>query len=385
MRIGMFCDMYKPYVSGVTIWIDTHKKRLEELGHEVFVFTFGDRDHVDDESGVVRSLGIGLGKTGANLGVAFSPEARHLIQTLDIAHAHHPFQSGRMALRECRKHRIPLVFTNHTRYDLYSDVYAPTVPRGIRRGSIDAYLRRFLPKVDLVISPSPSIAEWLKEQVHVEAHVEVLPNGVDTRPFSLPAQPLSKADLGFDTDTVLACFVGRLGEEKNLHVLLDSLIAIADQVPRLSFLFVGEGPLRNEMEQRLKAAGLSERTRFVGLVPYARIPDYLAACDLFATASVSEVHPLVVIEALAAGLPVVAFTSPGIVDTISDGRNGMLAPEGDIRGLEERLAILATDEALRSRLASNATVDAAGFDVTHTVDLLLEHYERLRSARSDRT
>jgi 1,2-diacylglycerol 3-alpha-glucosyltransferase len=143
--------MYKPHISGVTNCIDLLKKQFESLGHEVWVFTFGNLDYEDTEPNVVRSPALAWGDTGWQAGLRLSGEAREIIPTLDIAHVHHPFLSGRVALKQCKPHGIPVVSTNHTRYDLYSDSYAAYVPRSIRMGFLPpsmyrGYLRGYAEK-----------------------------------------------------------------------------------------------------------------------------------------------------------------------------------------------------------------------------------------------
>ena len=94
-------DAYKPYISGVTNYVDLNKRILEEAGHEVYVFTFGDVDYQDDEPRVIRSPGLALGDTGFYLSLRYKTQARKLLQTMDVIHVHHPFLSGRLALRYC--------------------------------------------------------------------------------------------------------------------------------------------------------------------------------------------------------------------------------------------------------------------------------------------
>ncbi len=187
MRIGFFADMYLPHISGVTNHISLYKRRFEDLGHEVFVFTFGDLDYADAEPNVVRSPGMPWGETGWRFALSLSPEARRLAETLDIIHVHHPFQSGRLAAPIAKRHDIPLVFTNHTRYDLYSDAYAAFVPSAVRYAFLRASLGGFLHRCDLVVAPAASIAEWLREFTGFDG-ATVVPNGVDTSAFAHPAR-----------------------------------------------------------------------------------------------------------------------------------------------------------------------------------------------------
>ena len=366
--------MYKPYTSGVTNYASINKAYLESLGHEVFVFTFGNRDYVDDEPNIYRSPAIAWGDTGWQLGLRPTHESRRLMTTLDVAHVQHPFLSGRIAIAHAHPHDIPIVFTNHTRYDLYSDTYAPWVPRELRMAYLRSYLRRFARRIDAVIAPSGSIAEWLAE-FGVTDDAIVLPNGVDTAPFRSPAQPRSRRSLGLPEDAIVFCYLGRVGEEKNIPLLVDAYLDAAEDT-RAALLIIGDGPARAQAEIRIAEAGLTERVGFAGLVPYADVPGYLAACDAFATASVTEVHPLVVVEAMAAGLPVVGVRSPGIADTIEDGLSGLLASE-DASGLAAHMRRLATDEPLRKRLSQGAREASRRYDISVTGARLLAEYERV--------
>lgn len=376
MRIGFFADMYLPHVSGVTNHISLYKRRFEDLGHDVFVFTFGDREYEDTEPNVVRSPGLPWGETGWRFALALSPEARRLAETLDVIHVHHPFQSGRLATPVAEACGVPLVFTNHTRYDLYSDAYATFVPRAARyaflRGSLGGFLRR----CDLVVAPAASIADWLHEFSGFDG-ATVVPNGVDTTAFARPVAPFTRADLGFDESDVVFCYAGRLGPEKNTPWLAEEFAAAAERSPRARLLVVGDGPSRAAAEAALTRAGVSGRANFIGMVPYDRMPDYEAAADVFVTGSVSEVHPLVVLEAMAAGLPVVAVSSPGIADTVADTVSGLLAPAATPGALAERMELLAGNDSLRHRMANAARVASAAYSLPRTADVLLGMYERL--------
>src|SRR3972149_7052493 len=153
MRIGMMADTYKPHVSGITTYIDLNKRHLEQSGHEVYVFTFGDLEYKDDELRVFRSPGLPLADTGYYLSMRYSRAAKKCLQTMDVAHVHHPFLSGRLALRYCRQANIPIVFTNHTRYDLYAKTYLPLMPDEVSQGLLQAYMPSFCDAVNLVVSP----------------------------------------------------------------------------------------------------------------------------------------------------------------------------------------------------------------------------------------
>ncbi len=225
MRIGMMVDTYKPYVSGITSYIDLNKRVLESEGHEVYVFTFGDLDYQDNEPHVIRSPGLPLGDTGYYLSLRYKTAHKKLLQTMDVVHVHHPFLSGRLALNYCRRRQIPIIFTNHARYDLYAQVHLPLMPKEVSQSMLQAYMPDFCDAVDLVISPSNGMKKILR-RYGVEGHIEVVPNGVDLRRFH-EAQPLARADFGFTDQDILLIYAGRIAPEKNLEFLIQSFAGVA--------------------------------------------------------------------------------------------------------------------------------------------------------------
>ncbi len=376
MRIGMMVDTYKPYVSGITNYIDLNKRALEKEGHEVYVFTFGDLDHPDDEPRVIRSPGVPLADTGFYLSLRYKTAHKKLLRTMDVVHVHHPFLSGRLALSYCRRVQIPIIFTNHTRYDLYAQARMPLMPEEVSNGLLQAYMPDFCEAVDLVISPSKGMEKILR-QYGVQSHIEVVPNGVDLRSYH-DAQPLSRSDLGFTNDDILLVYAGRLAPEKNLEFLIHSFAGVAQVFPNVQLLIVGGGQKLFEEELHLLPSqlGITNRVRFVGMIPYDKLPSYLAMCDAFVTASVTEVHPLSVIEGMATGLPVLGIDSPGVGDSVSDRETGLLATN-DIASFTAKLTYLCMDKSLRKQWGNAARAASEQYDIGRTTRIMLGHYMRL--------
>src|SRR5687767_12355547 len=239
MRIGMMVDSYKPYISGITNFVELNKRHLELAGHDVYVFTFGDVDHSDDEPRVIRSRGLPLADTGFYLSMRYSREAKRTLQTMDVAHVHHPFLSGRLALRYCNPIKIPIIYTSHTRYDLYAQAYMPLMPEGMSVGMLQAYMPSFCDEMDLVIAPSPGMEKVLRG-LNVKNEIAVVPNGVDLDRF-IEASPLSRADFGYKQDDILLVYAGRVALEKNLPFLLHSFKGIQEAVPNVHLIIVGGG------------------------------------------------------------------------------------------------------------------------------------------------
>jgi glycosyltransferase involved in cell wall biosynthesis len=379
MRIGMMADIYRPHTSGVTNYISLNKRVLEARGHEVFVFTFGDVGYVDDESRIIRSPGVPVAETGFHLSFRHSRAARRQLQSMDIVHVHHPFLSGRLALRYCRPRSIPIIFTNHTRYDLYMDAYLPMLPDQLGTTFLQAYLQSFCREVDLTIAPSEGLRAVLRE-LGITQNVEVIPNGVDLQPFEPDVVGLPREALGVPEGDVLLVYVGRLSPEKNLTFLLRAFAGAQAAYPDTSLLLVGDGPEADNLEDLAQRSGVGAKVIFTGMVEYKDLPRYLAAADIFVTASVTEVHPLTLIEALAAGLPVLGVRSPGVSDTIEDGVNGLLSPN-DLASYSALLSRLIGDTDLRRRLQSQARPSAQPYSVERTASRVEDLYARLLADR----
>jgi len=382
LRIGQLTDCYKPVINGVTHFISLHKRVLESWGHEVYVFTLGNEGYPDDEPNVIRSPAVPLSDTGYHLSFWYSRRARQLAETMDVLHVHHPFLAGRQAVRIVQDTGLPLVFTNHTRYHLQARYYLPFIPDELSDGFLKAYLPRFTTWCDLVIAPSQGVARWLRS-IGVEALIEVIPNGVEVERIAHPPAPLTKADLGLPETAVVAISVGRIAPDKNLDFLLRAFSRAAAEAPNLYLFVVGDGPKREDLEEIARWAGLAERVRFVGAVPYEEVPNWLAMADFFVISSMAESHPLAVLEALAAGLPVLAIPSSGIEESIADGENGLLA-SGDVGEFGRQMIHLAADADLRRRLAEGARRTRHRFDIRNTSTRLLAHYERLVEQRCRR-
>ncbi len=376
MRIGMVTACYKPVVNGVTRMVSLYKEHLEAAGHEVTIFTLGEPDP-DDEPGVMRSPGLMLGDYGYYITMRYSSEAQALLQQMDIIHCHHLFMSVEMAHRYGRS---PIVYTNHTRYDLYTGSYI-----SLPQPAADAIMRQVWPEftdyADVVVTPSASVREVMLE-FGVRRPIEVIENGVDLRPFHNPSQPLTKTNLGIPETAVLVTYLGRLSPEKDVDILLEQFAIAKEVVPNLHLMIMGQGSARADLERLARQLGVADSVLFTGPVAYEKVSNYLAAADLFATASVTEVHPLTVIEAMAAGLPVVAVASPGIVGTVVSGESGLLTtkPEG---GLAAALVGLASNDARRQQMAQAARCNSTRFDITNTVERTLTLYKRLHEERPD--
>jgi glycosyltransferase involved in cell wall biosynthesis len=295
------------------------------------------------------------------------------LRTLDVAHVHHPFVSGSLAVRFFRSRGIPVVFTNHTRYDLYSQAYLPGMPDVFSTAALQTYLPSFCRSCDVVVAPSPGMEEVLRK-LGVDTPIDVVPNGVDLKPFLKDVEPISRSFIGFKPDDIILIYTGRLGPEKNIPFLLRCFAGASQAYDNIRLLIVGDGPERDNLEDRVKHMGINDRVFFTGMVPYDEMPRYLAVGDFFVTASVTEVHPLSMIEAMASGLPVLGIQSPGIGDTIVDGEAGYLVDREDLSSFTAKMVRLAVDQESRKQMGERARLLAQNYAIERTTQLMLDRY-----------
>lgn len=385
MRIGMMADMYKPHISGVTNYISLNKEYFEKFGHEVYVFTFKakEENYEDKETNVIRSMGIPVLDFGFSINLRYSRETRNILQTMDIAHVQHPFISGPLTVNFCRRRGIPVVFTNHTRYDLYAQAYFPGISSVISETALETFMPSFCRSVDQVIAPSEGMREVLR-RYGVDTDIAVIPNGVDLKPFREHAEDQDRTAWGFKEEDVLLIFIGRLGPEKNIPFLLRSFAGVAQTYENVGLMLVGDGPERDNLQDRVRHMGITDRVRFAGLVPYEKMPGFLAMADGFVSASVSEVHPLSVIEAMASGLPILGIQSPGIGDTVEDGSTGFLSKEEDLAGFTAKMVRLVTDHEKRREMGKRASEASERYSIERTSRQLLDCYQKVIAESGDR-
>jgi glycosyltransferase involved in cell wall biosynthesis len=372
----MMVDTYKPYVSGITNYVALNKRALENAGHEVYVFTFGDLEYQDDEPRVVRNPGVALADTGYYLSLRYKTKNKRLLQTMDVVHVHHPFLSGRLALNYCRSAKIPVVFTNHSRYDLLAQAYLTIMPDEMSHGLLQAYLPDFCEAVDLVISPSAGMVKILRE-FGVKSHIEVIPNGVDLRQFH-QARPLPRSQLGFTDQDLLLVYAGRVAPEKNISFLLQSFAGIAQLIPNIYLLIVGGGKkqFEEELQNLIGQLGIASRVHSTGMIAYEAIPAYLAMGDIFVTTSVAETFGMTTVEAMSVGVPVMGIHSAGTSDIVEDGKTGFLSTE-DLAAFTAKLTYLCLYPSLRKAMGVAAGEASKQYDIERTIQILLGHYTRL--------
>ncbi len=376
MKIALFSDSYYPYISGVTRAVATARKTLTNLGHEVMVFC-PDYPDASEEPGVVRFPSV-KAPTHSDyyVAISFLPDIKKTVAEFqpEIIHIHSPFNLGRMGFRVGRHAGIPVVFTYHTMYNMYSH-YIPVLGPKISKAVENAAFR-VARSVDAVITPSATIAKYLFEQGAVTNAIPI-PNGIPISDFQ-GGDPLYLHKVyGVPAGVPIVLTCGRLGLEKNLEVLLSSF-AIVRKRTAANLVLVGNGPLKEALQDKAKELGIEQSTYFLGSIPPDAMPGVYASGSVFLFTSLTDTQGLVLAEAKAVGLPAVAVGALGVRDMVKDGIDGFLC-ENDPAQLAERTEALLSDRSLLSAMSHNARREAQAFSKETCAVKLLECYRSVIS------
>jgi 1,2-diacylglycerol 3-alpha-glucosyltransferase len=267
---------------------------------------------------------------------------------VDLIHTQTPFAAHYAGLAAARRHGIPVLTTYHTHFEEYIHHYLPLLPRAALRALARRVARSQCNDLDAVVVPSAAMAETL-DRYGVTAPVRVLPTGIPVAQFAGGDGGRFRARNGIPPHQPLALFVGRVAFEKNIDFLLEAMVAAIAQLPQLLLVVAGEGPALAGLRRRAEALGIAANLRFVGYLDRAtELPDCYAAADVFAFASRTETQGLVLLEAMAAGVPVFALARMGTRDIVEPGRGAVPAPDNPAE-FGAGLAALMAD---RDRLAA---------------------------------
>ncbi|MGN0141030.1 MAG: glycosyltransferase [Roseburia sp.] len=379
MRIAMLTNNYKPYVGGVPISIEHLAAALRELGHTVYIFAPSYENQVEEEY-VIRYPSFPLKIAGAPVpNVLTKLFIKKMVELqIDIIHVHHPAIVGNVALNIRRKLGIPVVFTYHTRYEEYLHYIKPLQQVESRTGIIEGYLHHFCNQCDRIVAPTPGIEAYLREK-NINVPIGVMPTGIPEESFHPQPERVAaiRWQYGQGVD-YLFCTVSRLAEEKNLDFQLEGLVQLkkllAARGKKFRHLIIGDGPKHEALERRLGELDLAENVVLLGNVDNGEIRNYQAASQLFLFTSKSETQGIVLLEAMAAGNPVVAVEASGVRDIVKNGENGFMTEEDSLLWAKQAAELL-QEKATYRRLCEGAKRTAEAYSENRIAELAEYYYE----------
>ncbi|MDO8662476.1 MAG: glycosyltransferase [Candidatus Omnitrophota bacterium] len=383
MNILMMTNTYFPMVGGLEQSVYSFSEAFRSLGHEVLIVTPAFGGAPLEEPGVIRIPAFQ--KFGGTVFSVNFPISRLLKQYMkefvpDMVHSHGPFFMGDFALRLSRQHAIPLVFTYHCMFEQYVHDW-PVQNEGVKRFMVKL-AAGYSNLVDQVIVPSESVQDILLKR-GVKTSMEVIPTGIDAQRFSkgdgIAFRKLNQIPL----DALVVGHAGRLSPEKNLGFLTNCLVELLKKDPRVHALIVGLGPSQNLIKDAFRTAGLEKRLHLTGVLRYQDLVDAYFAMDVFVFASLSETQGIVLIEAMAAGVPVVALDAPGAREVVKDYHNGRLLGQMDTQSFVDALtwALSRTPEELQT-IKQIVRMSVQKYPIKSAATHMLDIYDKIRSRRS---
>ena len=387
LRIAMFSESYLPRISGVAHSLEAVTVALRAQGHRVLIAAPHYPDYVDHDPDIIRFPSVRLPQErDFPLGVPYSPSAWRRLERehLDIVHSHSPFLMGAAGARLARQIAVPLVFTHHTLYDEYVH-YAPLISPRVSAPAVRAYVKRYANRCAVVVVPSAMVAARLRAH-GVQARIEVISTAALEADVADRRDPASvRTTYGIPPGRPLVVTASRLAREKSIELVLEAFAALR-RTHAAALLVIGGGPEEESLRSRAEALGISDDVVFTGLLPHPRTLDCMAAADVFLYASQTETQGLVVVEAMALGLPVVAVRAGGIPDAVRDGETGYLTAP-DPAALAARVRLLLEEPARAEAMGRRGREDSAAFRMSVIAGRLTTLYESLLPSprRPDRT
>lgn len=374
----MMTNTYLPHVGGVARSVSFFVYELRKRGHEVLVVAPEYQEKPEEED--VLRIPAWQNFNGSDFSVILGTPRRILdrIKKMkpNIIHSHHPFLLGSAALRTAARFQLPLVFTHHTMYEQYTHYVPGNFPK--MRQFVTNLSTGYANLCNQVIAPSQSIAETLRNR-GVQVPISVIPTGIETERFNQGDPIAWREHFGIKQNAKVIGFISRLAPEKNPEFLAQAVTAAIKKVEiENHFLVVGDGPSQSEIAKIFGDAGISERLHFTGKLQGKSLVNAYHAMDIFAFASKTETQGLVLAEAMAAGLPVVALDAPGAREVVEDSRNGILLKKEDKEQFAEAIIkLVMLPERELENMQHAARKRAEVFSAERCVEELIELYEKL--------
>lgn len=381
MNILFIANAYRPALSGVAISTASFRDALEKLGHKVIVLAPRYRNHTETDPNIIRLSTIPnpfypeYPITRFRLTAELRKRLRD--EKIQVVHVMQPFTVGKFASKVAHELNVPLIFTHHARYDLYSH-YIP-LPKSIAQRSATRSVAAFANECSALVAPSESIKQHMLSN-GITKPIAVVPTGLTQSYFDPTPKNKLRAQLNWPIDKKILLCVSRISiKDKNLQLLIDAMPHLLTREPNAILYMIGSGPDLKKLRKIVVDRKLSEFIKLPGPVPNKDLPARYSAADVFWYPSISETQGLITLEAMSAGLAVVATRAPGTVDFINHNQNGLLT-KNEPEDFASAAVTLLADEQLRQKFSKAAAHAAAPYTAEAMAGRLVNLYESVPAA-----
>ena len=409
MRIVIATSVYAPMINGVAVFSHNLAAGLARMGHEVLVLTPSQTGRL--YSRVVDNVKVCylksttfkvypdqihpvephkfLYKHGFKASVLPARQIRKILDEFhpDIIHVQGSDPIGVASVNYAHKHKIPVVLTEHNQPEVLTEpLHLPTFIKKPANKMLSTYFVGRQKKVDYVTMPTRLSIEHLLKDKNLGVPVEAVSNGVDLSAFTpgkAPRELYDKYEIPVDTPIIL--YVGRLDPEKKVGVVLEAFSQFLnfckdnklDKLSKTLFVVVGDGVDKNNLVEKANRMGISHAVKFLGRVVGDDLYNIYKVGDVFVTASEIETQGIVLIEAAASGLPLIAVSAGAVAEVCQDGVNGYLLNPGDVKGMANAMMEILKNDEKREEMAQKSIEIAEGHSLEKTLKRFELIYEKL--------
>ena len=376
MRIAFFTDTYWPQINGISENIDTLRRQLENMGHEVYIVAPKSPDYKETDDHVFRLSGVRLVKDPEQRLIIPIPEKdlRMLLRKkFDLVHIHTLGTAGFLGWEFAQIRDLPSVVTYHTLLNRYGHYFLKgkiLKPKVYEVGS-----KIFCNLCDFIVAPTKRVKDELVSY-GVKKDIEVISGGIELDRFKSREPGFLRNKIGLSSKDRVILYLGRLGKEKNIDFIIRSLEQLLKREKDTYLAIVGGGPEQEGLEELVSSLDLKRKVLFTGFIERIDVPKIYSDSDIFAFASNTETQGLTVPEAMAAALPVVVVKDPAFEDIVFDGRTGLVS-SSDEAEFANKVETLLTDSNLAEKLGlSGKELVAEKFSASTQAKGILAAYKK---------
>lgn len=414
MKIAITSDIYYPMINGVAVFAHNLANGLAKAGHQVLVIcpSFNGNYHteIDKETGVKtvyltsarfpfypdqintvpdqrEIFGHKMPRLAYKNGIWWSRKPWSEIEVAldefkpDVIHLQTAETVALATLSYVRKNNVPLVSTGHAYPDNITSQFRIFKPKLVKKSvdmALRAYMASFLKHAEYATMPTEMAIEDLvpKNRKRFKVTVEALSNGINLTAFK-PGKPnpsvLKKYNIKPNKHRFI--YVGRVDPEKSICHVVDAFAKVAKKLPSADLLIVGDGVDKQNLVERAEALGLSDKIQFAGKITPPDLIEIYRSGAIFVTASETETQGIVLIEAAAVGLPIIAVNAGAVSALCQHRKNGLLCKPKDVSGIARAMTKLISDPKLQAQYSQQSIEIAKTHDLTRTLQRFEEIYQ----------
>jgi 1,2-diacylglycerol 3-alpha-glucosyltransferase len=383
MRVLFISDVYFPRINGVSTSIRTFREDLVHRGVDTLLAAprYAGSVECHEEPGVLRVPSGRVPRDPEDRRMSWRALTRTLDalpeQAFDLVHIHTPFVAHYAGVRAARRAGVPCVATYHTFFEEYLHHYVPALPRPLSRFLARSFTRSQSASVQALIAPSEPMRSVL-EAYGIRTPTHVLPTGLAPDRFRSGDGAAFRGAAGIDAHRPLVTYIGRVAHEKNIGFLLQMFREVLRSVPAALLMIAGEGPARIALRAQVAALGLTAHVHFAGYLERdSALLDCYAAADVFVFASRTETQGLVLLEAMAQGIPVVSTAELG-TRAVLPGSGALIVPE-ECAAFAAAVVRVLGDARLRAEMGERGRAHARSWSSAAMAQRLADIYAEVRA------